>query len=705
MFAARLANTKTASPPAQALPAASLDQARSGGGMRSPRSAAHEAAEPVQKAQAGSRFADQKWNFGRISIFSSRERNGMSIASGIGSAEPMPISSGARFEGRLQAKLEVGPVDDPLEREADQMADRVVRAPDAQDENGNGPVRASVAAGVPRMQRKCATCEHEDEGQGKLQRKCSACEQEEEQHKIARKAVSGARVTGGTDVSPAVGEVLRSPGRPLENSVRGFFEERFGSDFAQVRVHTDAKAAASARSVGALAYTVGSHIVFGRSHFDASTPGGRHLLAHELAHTVQQGSARDLAGGRMKASSTGERMQRQPAAGVHELEFTSGPPPGVSFEKWSPDVEAMYRRNGLVDAANAVRRCRQGSCEKVLTEAEAYEAYRSGRLKAGLGEAAEKTAKVGSGAGGVAAVPAVAAVAAPAAAPAAAGAAPAAAPAAESAAARAAARWAPQAARAAAAAARAAPAAEAAPAAAPGVAAATVAIPIALGIYVTVAIIDLVGYTSFQAALQRQGFVILPPPLQVCISGCHQPQVPSDPFGGPEGSGWFGGPSGIPQFPGDNDDAIRKWIESQPGTPAPTPAPADPQAPQSPEASRRRPARPAPTPTPVTPPVPATPPRPRSTKCTEKEQTDLYNEVDKQCKNRGGFGCKPTDTYQTAVEKIAKLNGCISARETYQQKCWKKGDPGYEGHMQQIADLYKILRHCEEIAKKKMSAP
>jgi hypothetical protein len=63
---------------------------------------------------------------------------------------------------------------------------------------------------------------------------------------------------------------------------------RFGHDFSQVRVHTDRRAAESARSIGALAYTMGEHIVFGTGHYAPSTEAGRHLLAHELAHVVQQ---------------------------------------------------------------------------------------------------------------------------------------------------------------------------------------------------------------------------------------------------------------------------------------------------------------------------------------------------------------------------------------------------------------------------------
>ncbi|HEV2415918.1 MAG TPA: DUF4157 domain-containing protein [Candidatus Dormibacteraeota bacterium] len=91
---------------------------------------------------------------------------------------------------------------------------------------------------------------------------------------------------------PAVSHVLRQPGHTLEPAARVAMERRFGHDFSSVRVHSDHAAAASAESVGAAAYTVGSHIVFARDRYRPSTHQGRWLMAHELAHVVQQeGSA------------------------------------------------------------------------------------------------------------------------------------------------------------------------------------------------------------------------------------------------------------------------------------------------------------------------------------------------------------------------------------------------------------------------------
>ncbi|MFF7726575.1 DUF4157 domain-containing protein [Streptomyces sp. NPDC008001] len=86
----------------------------------------------------------------------------------------------------------------------------------------------------------------------------------------------------------AVGEPLRSAGRPLDPGVRSRMEERFAYDFSKVRVHTGPRAGESARAVGALAYTVGRNVVFGAGQYRPGTPGGDRVLAHELAHVVQQ---------------------------------------------------------------------------------------------------------------------------------------------------------------------------------------------------------------------------------------------------------------------------------------------------------------------------------------------------------------------------------------------------------------------------------
>ena len=93
-----------------------------------------------------------------------------------------------------------------------------------------------------------------------------------------------------TVVPPVVDEVLSEYGQPLNTPARAFMESRFGYDFRQVRVHTDKKAAASTKAMGALAYTYGSDVVFGAGQYSPHTYEGGRLLAHELAHVVQQRS-------------------------------------------------------------------------------------------------------------------------------------------------------------------------------------------------------------------------------------------------------------------------------------------------------------------------------------------------------------------------------------------------------------------------------
>ena len=90
------------------------------------------------------------------------------------------------------------------------------------------------------------------------------------------------------EAAPEVESVISSSGRPLDRETCRYMESRIGFDFSKVRTHTDSRAAASAKSLGARAYTVGNNVVFGPGHFAPNTTEGRHLLAHELTHVVQQ---------------------------------------------------------------------------------------------------------------------------------------------------------------------------------------------------------------------------------------------------------------------------------------------------------------------------------------------------------------------------------------------------------------------------------
>ncbi|HXM57299.1 MAG TPA: DUF4157 domain-containing protein [Candidatus Dormibacteraeota bacterium] len=90
--------------------------------------------------------------------------------------------------------------------------------------------------------------------------------------------------------SPVHDVVGSGGGSPIEPGARSFLEERMGQDFSDVRIHTGGKADESARSISAQAYTVGTDVVFRSGAYQPDTPSGRHVLAHELAHVVQQKS-------------------------------------------------------------------------------------------------------------------------------------------------------------------------------------------------------------------------------------------------------------------------------------------------------------------------------------------------------------------------------------------------------------------------------
>lgn len=132
------------------------------------------------------------------------------------------------------------------------------------------------------LRRKCACGNHTMAGG-----ECGACGAK--RLNLQRLAVGNQNEH--SEVPPIVHEVLRSSGQSLDSTTRAFMESRFERDFSQVRVHTDEKAAESAGTVDALAYTVGRDLVFGAGQYQPQTHEGRRLLAHELTHVVQQNGA------------------------------------------------------------------------------------------------------------------------------------------------------------------------------------------------------------------------------------------------------------------------------------------------------------------------------------------------------------------------------------------------------------------------------
>jgi Domain of unknown function (DUF4157) len=110
-------------------------------------------------------------------------------------------------------------------------------------------------------------------------------------HDVQEERSAAAHSDEAASIPSIVKDVLSSGGRPLDSHVRSTMERGFGHDFRDVRVHADAEASKAARAVGAIGYTVGRHVVLDASHYEPTTGRGKRLLAHELAHVVQQSGA------------------------------------------------------------------------------------------------------------------------------------------------------------------------------------------------------------------------------------------------------------------------------------------------------------------------------------------------------------------------------------------------------------------------------
>ena len=272
--------------------------------------------------------------------------------------------------GAIQAKLSISQPHDPDEQEADRVADHVMRMADP------GPIGSSPGV----IHRTCAACS----AGGAT---CPKCEEEE---KIKRKEMPGHT----PHASPAVHSqiaALRGGGQPLAPSVRAFFEPRFGRDFSGVRVHTGGQAAESAKAIKARAYTHGQDVAFGEGEYAPESKAGQGLLAHELAHVVQQGQATPLeGGGELSSTQQGglpvaradNRIARQdndadagppPSTDVKDAGATSGVSPDApGGEHYSKQASCVARLGGCIstiaagmvepeDIARYNRECRQQS--------------------------------------------------------------------------------------------------------------------------------------------------------------------------------------------------------------------------------------------------------------------------------------------------------------------------------------------------------
>lgn len=245
-------------------------------------------------------------------------------------AEPAGPSAKADYAAGT-AKIKAG---------LDAFTPQSVKAQRAADE------QAAVAAYVASQARRFGTATLIPLTPGAAPRTVAAPKREEPdpagQSPVQRSAEPAA--TAGRTGSGTTGDV--GVGRALPGPARRSMEGRFGVDFADVRIHDDAGAASAAAGMRASAFTVGSDIVFGAGRFDPASPHGAHLLAHELAHVVQQRHARTP--GRIHRRGIGETIGI--LLGVSEGSFSD-----AELRAYLDQVTATGRIDGSYDADNKAR--------------------------------------------------------------------------------------------------------------------------------------------------------------------------------------------------------------------------------------------------------------------------------------------------------------------------------------------------------------
>ncbi len=192
----------------------------------------------------------------------------------------------ARLALQRQA-LTVSHPNDPAEKEADEMADRVMRMPAGREgREGREGVGLDVARGYG-VQRSIDGEREDEEASETLPIRIA--------EGVSRTPSVDEDLSVSRESAEQIARVTSSGGKPLENA--GFFEERMGADFSGVRVHTGPEAAKAAEGVQAKAFTLGRDVVLGEGQYRPETSDGQRLIAHELTHTLQQGSATPKKGG------------------------------------------------------------------------------------------------------------------------------------------------------------------------------------------------------------------------------------------------------------------------------------------------------------------------------------------------------------------------------------------------------------------------
>ena len=261
----------------------------------------------------------------------------------------------------VQAKLTVNKPGDKFEQEADRMADKVMRMPAPDEKLQRAPDDKLQKKEEDKLQKAPAPAEKLQRAEPKddkiQQKEDDKLQKKEGDEKIRSKEDDKLQRTG--DDAPAVGPGIQAViqgkmagGQPLAADVRSHMEPRFGADFSRVRIHDDAESAGLSAQLGARAFAYRNHLFFARNQYQPGTAEGKQLLAHELAHTIQQGHApMQAAGAAPSGQPATSAIQRAPAPAGSAL-ATSSEVVDVSGTVFSPSEKvreeiAAQDRKGL----------------------------------------------------------------------------------------------------------------------------------------------------------------------------------------------------------------------------------------------------------------------------------------------------------------------------------------------------------------------
>jgi len=291
-----------------------------------------------------------------------------------------PAPAVARAAPPIQAKLSISQPGDRHEREADAAADQVMAMPAGATAAASAGIYPSApsAASAAAIQRACSGCQgsvdHDEISRSAAPSltplssssvsRAGLTDDDLAQAGAMQRAATGPVADAGASVAGALDRATRRGGQPLPPATRGFLEPRFGHDFGAVRIHADPAAGALAQRLQARAFTTGHHVFFAPGEFQPDASAGKRLIAHELAHVVQQ-------------SGPPSTAQRMPAI-QRETADAGTPAPPVTADAGAPatpnPVDAGAQANpNQAPAWTPPARCGSNFCRAFPTRADAID--------------------------------------------------------------------------------------------------------------------------------------------------------------------------------------------------------------------------------------------------------------------------------------------------------------------------------------------